>query len=790
MMSSEVDWSWEGPQWRHVMVTVRQEVFHWGLISLLSRLVVLLMYWWRPRLHERPGSHVWRATIFDAASSLCIFAIGVSLRRDKFAFFVIRSSFAMGSRVCYLIIYFDLVSIYRNPFKPERHYCLFWIVVLASTLIHGYFCFLELKAGSPSLVGVCVAFEIVPMAVFVLISAMLNFFVRCLVHATQRSGRPASISFLAREQVMRHSRRYLMVSVIELNLGLVLVMLGTNYELEPWFWHVLVFFFCGRSTISVMGWLVINKSAVFPTWALATVHRTTPPSEIALTTISDNAQGTRQAGREVSIPKPAEDNRRENHRNLMEEIRFEMIYDVAYNIGEHALRELMANHRTQSILYPHRIVDADVDQPCAPTTFSNVPASAPGTEENGVRASSHHANSALHSSAVGLLHHSAGGIPQPGGSVDVAKPLARDYCADVFRAIRDAFGISQVRYARDFPHSLNELDSEWQQKLREAVSEGASGSFFYRVVSKRPDEVVTSQFIVKQITKPEHRTLMRILPSYAEHIASRKGRSFIQYFSCHSMPLRWRHSGQVYFVVMRNFLPVSSWLVFDLKGATANRRALAAKSLHQQTGRRGGSAYGTLRDWEWMDTAMSVDVSADDKAVLAETISADAEFLSLQGLLDYSLLLGLHRVSSKLTPGEREARISALVAAGGYVSLDRRKVYFFGIIDVLERYNLPWKAQRAALICSYALTCKWDKVDGISAMRPRDYADRFRTFIEHEVLHVAPTGCDTVSGKARSGLERWGLLWKLQRRGLVRERMEIERADFINRIEELEAKIK
>ena len=70
---------------------------------------------------------------------------------------------------------------------------------------------------------------------------------------------------------------------------------------------------------------------------------------------------------------------------------------------------------------------------------------------------------------------------------------------------------------------------------------------------------------------------------------------------------------QVYFVVMRNFLPVRAWLTFDLKGATANRRALAARFLHgvhaAADAATGGVAYGTLRDWEWLDIAMVVDVS-------------------------------------------------------------------------------------------------------------------------------------------------------------------------------------
>ena len=75
----------------------------------------------------------------------------------------------------------------------------------------------------------------------------------------------------------------------------------------------------------------------------------------------------------------------------------------------------------------------------------------------------------------------------------------------------------------------------------------------------------------------------------------------------------WGRVCQVYFVVMRNFLPVRAWLTFDLKGATANRRALAARFLHgvhaAADAATGGVAYGTLRDWEWLDIAMVVDVS-------------------------------------------------------------------------------------------------------------------------------------------------------------------------------------
>jgi hypothetical protein len=204
---------------------------------------------------------------------------------------------------------------------------------------------------------------------------------------------------------------------------------------------------------------------------------------------------------------------------------------------------------------------------------------------------------------------------------------------------------------------------------------------------------------------------------------------------------------------MRNYLPVRAWLTFDLKGATANRRALAAHALHRihqhargPSGAGASAAYGTLRDWEWLDVAMSVDVSDEDKARLSDTVTADAAFLRSQGVLDYSLLVGIHRVDGSPSLAEREARLTSLLAHGGYASTDRQRVYFFGIIDVLERHSLRWKLQRAALTAGYHLLLRPRDADGISALPPAEYADRFCTFVHSEVLHAPYEGLPSPTG--------------------------------------------
>lgn len=206
------------------------------------------------------------------------------------------------------------------------------------------------------------------------------------------------------------------------------------------------------------------------------------------------------------------------------------------------------------------------------------------------------------------------------------------------------------------------------------------------------------------------------------------------------------------------------------------------------------------------------------------------------GALDYSLLVGIHRVDGS------GGRLAALLEQGGVASTDRQCVYFFGIIDVLERHSLRWKAQRLLLSLGYRALLRPADADGtsapppagtprraaplphaqrvragISALPPAEYADRFCTFIASEVLRremqthgggngggggsdsgggsgdgesgggeSGSGGGESGSGRPAAGFGRWGPLWQRRRRGLVQARIEGEHADHMRRISELE----
>jgi hypothetical protein len=220
-----------------------------------------------------------------------------------------------------------------------------------------------------------------------------------------------------------------------------------------------------------------------------------------------------------------------------------------------------------------------------------------------------------------------------------------------------------------------------------------------------------------------------------------------------------------------------------------------------------------------MDIGMTTDIAEHDRTRIWGMVCADCDFLQRQQLLDYSLLLGIYRPDKGHDPKVRLAQLRRLAAqchGTGVISRDRQKVYFFGMIDVLEKFTIRWRVQRAALRLLYCLAMRWTSVDGISAMPPSLYADRLRTCTAYEVLHMerphpSPStilderwreggwwamihatgrrllGLPTLErGARRGGKARWYRLWERRRRGLVKQRIDSEHEDQMARIAELE----
>lgn len=183
------------------------------------------------------------------------------------------SAFEIAAHAWRLCLYLEIVAVYRNPFAPDRVRWLYPVVVLvialASATAIGFATRLLPHLGSLSLheveektlVALGIAFVYVPSVLFAALGFILHAVVRLLVsQATLWSARhaaPRSISFLARQRVMRHGTAYLVLHGGQL-VGALAILLVSPGPYASLAWHALALAICGRPVLSLLGWLVIN----------------------------------------------------------------------------------------------------------------------------------------------------------------------------------------------------------------------------------------------------------------------------------------------------------------------------------------------------------------------------------------------------------------------------------------------------------------------------------------------------------------------------------------------------
>ncbi|KAG8642404.1 phosphatidylinositol 4-phosphate 5-kinase 1 [Manihot esculenta] len=326
----------------------------------------------------------------------------------------------------------------------------------------------------------------------------------------------------------------------------------------------------------------------------------------------------------------------------------------------------------------------------------------------------------------------------------------KDYCPMVFRHLRELFAIDPA----DYMVAICGNDA-----LREFSSPGKSGSFFYLTQDER--------FMIKTVKKSEVKVLIRMLPNYYQHVCQYKNSLVTKFFGVHCVkPV----GGQkIRFIVMGNLF-CSEYRIhkrFDLKGSSYGRATDKADGQIDET--------TTLKD---LDLNFNFHLERSWYQELIRQIYRDCEFLEAEGIMDYSLLIGLHfRDEVKMPPNElyyekgnmchdktsmrgyhllpdmdwvMEGRgpfirlganmparavcvprieldqnagggkINSTHSEGGVEVLD--VLLYFGIIDILQDYDISKKLEHAYKSLQVDAT-------SISAVDPKLYSKRFRDFI-------------------------------------------------------------
>lgn len=154
---------------------------------------------------------------------------------------------------------------------------------------------------------------------------------------------------------------------------------------------------------------------------------------------------------------------------------------------------------------------------------------------------------------------------------------------------------------------------------------------------------------------------------------------------------------------------------YDLKGSNVSRRTHTRKNTI--TERVSASLVAKLVTQKDMDLSRPLSVGERGKLILNMQITNDISFLNENKLMDYSLLVGIHNCSTNCEQCTQERRLNEVDTDGKVREAQIRdygvrgagppthpdcpqSVYFFGIIDLLQKWTSKKKLERSMKVCS------------------------------------------------------------------------------------------
>ncbi|KAM8868485.1 phosphatidylinositol 5-phosphate 4-kinase type-2 gamma-like [Synchiropus picturatus] len=312
----------------------------------------------------------------------------------------------------------------------------------------------------------------------------------------------------------------------------------------------------------------------------------------------------------------------------------------------------------------------------------------------------------------------------------------KEYCPQVFRNLRERFGIE---------------DQDYRVSLAQSPPLRAEEGHCVGLLLTSYDHTL----VLKEISSEEVEEMHNILSEYHQHIVTCHGRTLLpQFLAMYRVTVE---SEDTYLLVMRNMFShrLGVHRKYDLKGSLVSREASCKEKVKELP---------TFKDVDFKNNMQKVHVSDEEKERFMDHLSRDLEFLVRMRIMDYSLLLGIHDVDraereeeeeevesscdeeeedegspplgstspegiagymnsfKPMGPGEFDPYVD-MYAVQSAVGAPRREVYFMGLIDVLTQYDAKKKAAHAAKAVKHGAGAE------ISTVHPEQYAKRFKEFI-------------------------------------------------------------
>jgi len=300
-----------------------------------------------------------------------------------------------------------------------------------------------------------------------------------------------------------------------------------------------------------------------------------------------------------------------------------------------------------------------------------------------------------------------------------AKCYFHDYAPYVFREIRSLYGIKDDGYLESIgsDHLIKNLINGDLAGFSENISSGKSGSFFYYSRD--------GKYVLKTIHKNEKNFFLFILPNYYRHLHEYPESLIVKIFGIHKiiftkLQAAHRNRKSIRFCIMNNTFDTNFKidLRYDIKGSLYKREVVS------------NNPQVALKDKNLLNTGRKLYLSASDREKLISAIKKDVKFFQENDIIDYSLLLGIHKVTAEDEPLVRyelrnRNRMTLLSSEGG-------ECYYISIIDFFTQYDFKKKSE-------FFFKSNFLSKD-ISAIPPRPYGERFDKFIETNLLELTKGG--------------------------------------------------
>eukprot|EP00826_Nyctotherus_ovalis_P004283 TRINITY_DN10915_c0_g1_i4.p1 TRINITY_DN10915_c0_g1~~TRINITY_DN10915_c0_g1_i4.p1 ORF type:complete len:446 (+),score=98.01 TRINITY_DN10915_c0_g1_i4:1213-2550(+) len=335
--------------------------------------------------------------------------------------------------------------------------------------------------------------------------------------------------------------------------------------------------------------------------------------------------------------------------------------------------------------------------------------------------------------------------------------------------------IEVEEYARAYMQHLRVVykysESDFYDSLRPSTNEAKLRAAFDKTSGKGGYPLFSTsnkKFIIKQISENEKNVLLNVfLVPYCQHVL--RNSSFIcrilglfgiqiKYFAS----LTASGKKKIHKVIMQNIDPLPSELVdfkYDLKMSTVKRELLTQEEVEivkqyfitkdpaykelfhvsepgdetdAEMDKQVAERLVKLKDEDFSRLHRSLPIGETYAAVWESAqgkITRDVLFLKGLGIMDYSLIITVARVSdivpAKDSPRE-ERKISCDVTSlvqneNCMLSPSGKFLYVFGIIDVLQEYDIEKKGEKGMK----TLMAVFSKKSDISCQPPDEYAARF-----------------------------------------------------------------